>query len=171
MFYHSCAKLRHDGSMAYTKEFQAQLQRWRGQHDDGLSWDMVRMGAERKSAERLRATPDRRLFESMTAMQLEAWRLIGKAYGLITAGMGSKAQSFELVDGTPAIGNAEYGASLMLLYGDWRAFCAAHKLDAVAALDVIFCGYSVRSAARARRKDPRTVRENLIGCLDAWWGE
>lgn len=157
--------------MAYTKEFQAQLQRWRGQHDEGLSWDLVRMGAERKAAERLRATPDRRLFDSMDSMQLEAWRLIGKAYGLITAGMGSKAQSYEIVDGHPGPGDAEYGSGLMLLYTDWRKFCTAQKLDAVMALDVIFSGYSIRAAARARRKDPRTVRENLMLCLNAWWGQ
>lgn len=156
--------------MAYTKEFQAQLQRWRGQHDDGLSWDMVRMGAERKAAERLRATPDRKLFDSMTAMQLEAHRLIAKAYGIITAGMGTKAQSYEVVDGGRGMGDVERGAGLMILYTDWRGYCNAQRLDAEMALDVIAGGYSIRAAARHRSKDPRTIRENLMACLDAWWG-
>lgn len=156
--------------MAYTKEFQAQLQRWRGQHDDGLSWDMLRMGAERKAAERLRATPDRRLFDSMTAEQTEAYRLIERAYAILTAGMGTKAQSYEIVDGGRGGGDVERGAGLMVLYTEWRGYCDGQRLDANMALDVIAGGYSVRAAARLRRRDPRTIRENLMACLDAWWG-
>lgn len=154
--------------MAYSKEFQAQLQRWRGQHEDGLSWDLVRMGAERKGRERLRSTPDRRLFDALTAEQLEAYLAIGRAWSLMTAGLGAKVQHYGLAARGASLGDADHGAGLLRRYSAWRAYCAQHRHDAGLALAVIAEGYTLRSAARKSRKDPRTIRECLLACLDGW---
>ncbi len=156
--------------MAYTKEFQAELQRFRGQHDDGLAWDLIRVQGERKGQERLRSKADSRLFDAMDPDQLRAYLAIGSAFRTLTAGLGATTLRYGAAQPAAATGSEdpEWLPGLLLRYGDWRTACKRDRLDADMAVDVIAGGHTLRSAALQRRKCLRSVRKQLFAALDLW---
>lgn len=141
---------------------------FRDRQRGGLTWDMVRITAERQGKERIRARPDKRIFDAMTVEQEAAFCKIQTAYSVKTNGIGYKVQRFEDTGKVTGAGNVEYGAGLIAHYKAWRTLCQQRGISGLMAEDVIVFGLTLgeSDAARAMRKG--TAKENLFRCLDAW---
>lgn len=143
--------------------------KFRDQHG-GLSWDEVKVTAERRARERVRSSPDKRLFDSMTVQQDEAFRQIGLAKMLETNGVGFRVMRFE--DTGRQTGEAAEKDSQALLvahYRVWRRECQRQRISGLMAEDVIVYGLSLRESDEGRRMRNGTAKANLFKCLDAWW--
>lgn len=132
----------------------------------GLTWEEVRLTAERSVKERLRSTTDKRLLDAMTPKQEKAFFNIATAHAIINAGMGAKGTDYARVKG--GSGDVDYGAALTVRYKEWVPKCKAKYVSHLMALDIIVMGMSLNESDQFRKMRHGTAKQNLMNCLDLW---
>lgn len=147
--------------------YDLQQLKFRDRHQDGLSWDMVKVTAERKARERVRSKPDKRLFDAMTPEQEEAFYKIAYASHILTAGLGFKIMRYEDIPRSIGQGLDEDALNLAR-YKAWRRLCQMRHISGLMAEDVIVYGLSLRESDEGRKMRHGTARTNLFKCLEAW---
>lgn len=146
--------------------YDAQQLKYRSYHDEGLSWDLVRIGLRTIQA-RLRVIADKKLIESLDSQQQEAMYLIAAAYNMITNGLGIKTCTWLQ---TPSTGHGDIhkGAALQADYFRWFANCDRNRLDPRMVLNTVADGLSLREIDRKYRQSRGKAKHNLAMCLDLW---
>lgn len=140
---------------------------FRNQHG-GVQWDKVKVSSSRSKNERLRSSPDKRLFDALDGAQEGAFYKIAQAHQIMTNGLGAKIQGYGHVSGGQ--GDIEYGAELLRHYKLWHTLCKQRYVSPIMALDVIVFGLSLKDTDEKHKFQHGTAKKNLIQCLD-FWGE
>lgn len=155
-------KATHEISNKSLKGYVAHRRKHRGEEfvDDGGS-----TSANGKIVKkRRRVDHDAKLLQALGDERWEAMALIRSAYQMIAAGMGMRTfNPFRTGGGSV---NDDAGRALMQLYWKWARQVQERRLSHAMCICVCVEGMTLNGAAEAYRKDKRTIKENLVLCLD-----
>ena len=161
---------KREGDDPFTWGIDGEQLDFSSQHEPIEDVEIRFMGSKKKHQGKRRAA-DARMFESFTPNQEKAFIRIGRGHMLITNGIGHKSQIFvPLSRGQGGMDpeQEKKDGKVITAYWAWHRECQAQKLDAAVALDVIVYGMNLTESAEARRTYRKSIRDNLIACLNVY---